>query len=319
MNEIKVSVLMPVYNTREYLEQSINSVLSQSLKEFELIIINDGSTDDSLNIIKRFAENDKRIKFFSQENKGVSFTRNVCLEYAQGEYIYYMDSDDILEGDALDTCYNKCLSQNLDFVFFDADIFHEEGCAPRPISYNRYGILNDSVFVGIDVLNDLLDKNAYNVPVWLHFINLDFIRRNNIIFVPNIIHEDQIFTTQIYIQAQRTCYIPQKLFHRRIRANSIMGKRYSMYNINSYFLVAHHLLLFAKGKDHKVQSTIDKLLTKMMNIAIYQANILGIKDRSIIFYSSIGKYQKYVSIKSYCVLLFPFFITLKSYLKKVFK
>ena len=104
----KVSVIIPVYNTAPYLHEALESITMQTLKELEIIIVNDGSTDGSGEIIREAARKDERIKVYEQENQGQSIARNVGLDHAIGEYIYFMDSDDLLELNALKICYYYC-------------------------------------------------------------------------------------------------------------------------------------------------------------------------------------------------------------------
>ena len=122
-NEIKVSVVIPVYNTEKYVRQAVESVMYQSLKELEIIVVDDGSTDKSLSIVEKLGDTDKRIQIYTQANQGQSIARNRGISHAHGEYIYFMDSDDLLEEDALELCYHKCKEEKLDFVFFDALVF----------------------------------------------------------------------------------------------------------------------------------------------------------------------------------------------------
>ena len=96
MTNPKVSVIIPVYNTGKYLESSVSSIQEQTLQDIEIIIIDDGSTDDSPAILKKLSESDARIRLFVQSNQGQSAARNLGLDNAQGDYIYFMDSDDIL-------------------------------------------------------------------------------------------------------------------------------------------------------------------------------------------------------------------------------
>ena len=115
----KITVIIPVYNTAKYLREAIDSILNQTFKEIEVIAINDGSTDNCLDILNEYALNDNRVKVYSQENKGLSLTRNFGLDNSRGDYIYFFDSDDILLPLALEELYNKCEKDNLDFCFFD--------------------------------------------------------------------------------------------------------------------------------------------------------------------------------------------------------
>ena len=101
MNNPKVSVIIPVYNTEAYVEQTLRSIMGQTLRDIELIVVNDGSTDGSLSVLERIATGDDRIRLYTQPNKGLSQTRNAGIARARGEFIYFMDSDDLLEPDAL--------------------------------------------------------------------------------------------------------------------------------------------------------------------------------------------------------------------------
>ena len=125
MKPVKVSVIIPVYNTELYVRQTIQSILGQTLYDIEIITVNDGSTDNSLSILSELAKQDNRIKIFTHSNQGLSVSRNVGIEKASGEFIYFMDSDDLLDHDTLEICYQKCTSEQLDFVFFDAESFCE--------------------------------------------------------------------------------------------------------------------------------------------------------------------------------------------------
>ena len=103
---VKVSVILPIYNVESYLDETFKSLLNQTLHEIEILAVNDGSTDQSENIIKKYMQQDSRISYFCQNNQGQSVARNLALQHATGEYIYMMDSDDILEdSDALEICY----------------------------------------------------------------------------------------------------------------------------------------------------------------------------------------------------------------------
>ena len=105
MKPVKVSVIIPVYNTELYVRQTIQSILGQTLYDIEIITVNDGSTDNSLSILSELAKQDNRIKIFTHSNQGLSVSRNVGIEKASGEFIYFMDSDDLLDHDTLEICY----------------------------------------------------------------------------------------------------------------------------------------------------------------------------------------------------------------------
>lgn len=113
---IKVSIIIPVYNTEKYLDKCINSLINQTIKELEFIFVNDGSPDNSVNIIKKYQAKDKRIKLLNKENGGQASARNLGLQKAKGEYIAFLDSDDYVKEDIYETLYNRAKKDDLDIV-----------------------------------------------------------------------------------------------------------------------------------------------------------------------------------------------------------
>ena len=123
---VKVSVILPIYNVAPYLDETFRSLINQSLSDIEIIAVNDGSTDNSEDIIRKYAQQDARISYFSQQNQGQSVARNLALQHAKGKYIYMMDSDDVIDTDALRICYDYAEKNEADFIFFDVDTIQEE-------------------------------------------------------------------------------------------------------------------------------------------------------------------------------------------------
>ena len=123
---MKISVVIPVYNIEDYLSECLDSIVNQSLEDIEIICVNDGSTDGSLDILKEYESKDSRVKIISQENKGIGNARNTALEYAKGEYVYFIDGDDTLELDALERLYDLNIEKNADFIIFKISNFNEE-------------------------------------------------------------------------------------------------------------------------------------------------------------------------------------------------
>lgn len=310
----KVSVIIPMYNTGEYIEEAIRSIMNQTLFQIEIIVVDDGSTDNSIEIVKRLQDIDNRIIIYPQENKGQAVARNNGLSHAVGEYVYFMDSDDILHIDALKTCYDKCTSDDLDFTFFDAETFSEDNLS-LPISYIRKGVISTKIETGLLSLNNQIDKTVYRVPVWLYFINRDYLKQINLDFFVGLKHEDQIFTAKLFIGAGRVAYIPEVFFFRRLRPGSIMTGRYTMTSVKNYFAIADNLLTFAHHQNKLVCKTINKTVRFIFDPAIYMANILSLKERLSIAKICLFRYWIYISFKSWLVLLFPWLIKIKSYTK----
>lgn len=307
--KVKVSIIMPVYNTEPYLSEAIQSICSQTLKEIEIIVINDGSTDNSLAILEKLAENDSRIIIYSQKNHGLSTARNNGIKYATGEYIYFMDSDDYLKKNALEICYKLCKEKELNFVFFDAEVLNKELFTNIPTQYNRsLYIKNHNIRTGIELLKMQIDNYCYTPSVCLVLINREYLNKTKIIFYEGIIHEDQLFTAQLYINAQRVGYIPQTFFKRRYRADSIMTKKYSWNNLNSYFTVTKELLKYTKSlHNEKADLVINNLLTQMLNAAVWNAHTMSIKHKNkLAIVCTKPPFRKYISITTVMKMLLKF-------------
>lgn len=115
---VKVSVVIPVYNVENYLEECLDSIINQTLKDIEIICINDGSTDASIDILEKYAKADSRIQIFNQNNSGLSAARNRGIELSKGEFVYFIDSDDYLDLNALKELYDLSVKYGTDFIIF---------------------------------------------------------------------------------------------------------------------------------------------------------------------------------------------------------
>lgn len=115
----KVSVIVPVYNVEKYLSECLESLINQTLSDIEIICVNDGSTDDSRNVLERYAASDKRIAVVNQTNKGLSAARNSGVKTARGRYLYFLDSDDFIDRNALEYLYQEAEKYRLDILYFD--------------------------------------------------------------------------------------------------------------------------------------------------------------------------------------------------------
>lgn len=305
----KVSVVMPVYNTEPYVRDAVESVLNQTLNDIEILLINDGSTDNGLAILEELKSEDSRVRLYTQSNQGLSRTRNRGLEEACGEYIYFMDSDDLIDPLTLEACYTRCSKENLDFVFFEADAFSDDSSlSSLSFDYSRSVMSPNVVGTGKDFLMIQLKAYEFRSSVCLNFISFDFLRYNQLTFYPNILHEDQLFSVLMYLRAMRVSYIDQPFFHRRVRPNSIMTVNYSWKNIGGYLTVAEELLKFRK-KYEADRNIIDLFLAQMLDAAIWRAHQMSLRDRLRLFMLSISRWRHYIKTKTLFVLLF------KKYLK----
>jgi len=171
---IKVSVVIPVYNTYKYLPECLESVINQTLADIEIICINDGSTDFSSKILEEYASKDKRIKIISQNNQGLSCARNRGLEIARGEYIYFLDSDDKITLTALEELYDIAEKNKLDIIYFDAQVFFENEALKSKyevfIQASKRNKNYIGIFSGPEIFVEFVKNREYRVSVCRQFL-----------------------------------------------------------------------------------------------------------------------------------------------------
>lgn len=213
---VHVSVVIPIYNVESYLTECLNSIVNQTLRNIEIICINDGSTDNSLDIIEEFAKKDRRIKVITQENAGHAVATNRGIDMARGKYLFLMDSDDTLDLEALEKSFNAAEENNVDFVLFKA------------INYDdSTGEYYESEFYSMDMLANHVGDNIFNfddvgelafnmaVTPWTKLYNKKFIRRFGLHFPEGLIFEDNIFFWECLLSAKRIYFLKEFLFTRR--------------------------------------------------------------------------------------------------------
>lgn len=203
----KVSLIVPIYNSSEYLNKCIDSLLNQTLKDIEIILINDGSTDKSEKIIKSY--NDKRIKYISKKNEGIGKTRNRGIKEATGEFIAFVDSDDYLNEHFCEYMYKKAHNDNCELVI--CNFFEDRG--------NLYGIkFKDFEDTSLKENPDLLNNINLGPCNKLYF--LDMLKKNNIYFEENLKYEDAPFVVKTIKTAKKIGKINDYLTYYVIHENS---------------------------------------------------------------------------------------------------
>lgn len=293
---VKVSIILPIYNVASYLEETFSSLINQSLQEIEIIAVNDGSTDNSEDIINQFKERDQRIVSFTQENQGQSVARNLALLYAKGKYVYMMDSDDYLDNPhALETCYLYAEKNHADFIFFDGESFFEDK-ATRSTSWNTkrtHLVEEDKKYDGEYLLNLMLDKRVHNCVVWLLLINRDYLDKIGLKFYPGIIHEDELFTTILTLNSKSIYCLRQSFVKHRIRSASTMGLHYTKRNLDCYLTVIVELFKFRNSP------IIKKFAKYTLSRVFYTGHSIPFKDKFPVFGRAMKSgYLKYIGLKS---------------------
>ena len=217
---VKISVIVPVYNAENYLEDCINHIINQSFQDFEIICINDGSSDGSLDILSEFSKDDDRLKVISQENKGLGATRNKGITLAQGDYVYFCDADDYLELTAFEELYELSQKHSVDFTMFKLYNFNEITEEPVYDDYYTMPYLKELVGEKVfdyDDIEDIALELAVTAPGC--FFKRDFIK--DFRFPEGLLYEDNVFFTKALFEAKRIYFYDRFLYNRRVHDDSI--------------------------------------------------------------------------------------------------
>lgn len=203
----KVSVIVPIYNVEKYLEKCINSLLSQTLEDIQIILVNDGSKDNSGNIAKEYEKNNKnRIIYVEKENGGLSDARNYGLKYATGDFIAFLDSDDYIEKNAYEEMFNKAIEENADYV--ECDFIWE---FPNKIRVDKqYPYKNKKEMLSF-----------VRVVAWNKLIKRQLITDNNLEFPKGLRYEDVEFTYKLIPFINKFTYVDKPFIHYVQREGSI--------------------------------------------------------------------------------------------------
>ncbi len=227
----KVSVIICAYNSEQFLSKCLDSVISQTLQDIEIICVNDGSCDNTLNILKSYADVDKRIRVISQKNQGLSVSRNNAMQIAKGKYTAFVDSDDWLRLDCLEYLYLWSEYHKLDMLSFGGINYNDDTNA---FQYNPYYAFEYLPAKWTDVFNykdcrNFIEKMA--VSSCLTFYNADFLKKNNIRWIgEKVCYEDNLFFTESLLKAQKISILKDKMYFRRIHDSCItqnMDKHFS--------------------------------------------------------------------------------------------
>lgn len=234
MSDIKISVVVPIYNTSRYLSQCIESLIKQTLKDIEIILIDDGSTDNSKHIYEKYRK-EKNIKIFRKENSGLSDTRNYGIDKSSGKYIVFIDSDDWCELDMLEKMYDVAEQHNLDLVVTGASLEFDNNSGNKKVGFEEKKICKsyDDIRAAITIIEN---KEVFNI-VWNKLYRLSTIKMNKLKFkkegVPG---EDLIFNSDYFKQIESLGILPGEYYHYRKNNTSITsGYKYDLINKIKYF------------------------------------------------------------------------------------
>lgn len=264
---VTFSIIIPVYNVEAYLSDCLDSVLNQTYSDWEAICVDDGSLDGSLPILKDYAKKDSRIKVLCQKNSGTARARNVGLEAAVGDYIFFLDSDDWIESSTLQTIAGELNGEDV-FCFSGRRFFESTG---RFNSADK--LLEKQYDSGMAYYNDnaLLPRDFAFVCVVLRVYNRAFLLRENLYFDPDVSFEDNLWVPIVLFYAKSIRVIPKSLYVYRVRAGSKM-QEVSLKRKRDMLTVANRLASFFTLKTGFDKTTIYRAITHHYQVVFLNAS-----------------------------------------------
>lgn len=309
MEKIAISVIIPVYNVEKYLEECLESVITQDIRELEIICINDGSTDGSQEILNAYAKKDNRIVIVNQKNQGLSCARNAGIDCARGEYLFFLDSDDCLAEHALKKLYSSAQEENVEILTFDAECFYEtEELRKREYKDNYYRKKREyaRVCTGEELFCEFMENDDFCDGACILFISRSWLDRIGIRFTPGILHEDCLFSFQCYMKAKKMNHKKWECLRYRIREDSIMTSKPSFSSLLGRLVCYKEILGFLLN--HGLPERLEAAVSKYLEFIVYNikytdfaledtqkepVEILPVVDRLLMNSLGVGKAGRY--------------------------
>ena len=288
MSKVDLSIIVPVYNVEKYLKQCLDSLINQNLENYEIVIINDGSTDNSRNIIAQYYEGNSKIKVIDQKNAGLSEARNSGIRQANGEYIAFIDSDDYISNDMMKYMIEKAKKKKLDLVVCNYERVYDDSDRRECV---KNCLEEDVVYEG----NELLKKffaNKITPNACDKIYRRDIFIRNNIIFPSGYYHEDLLTMYNVLCSVKRAAYINKNFYKYRCRENSITTSL-SMKNIEDMELIIDKINFKFNdkyGSVYELEKYIQAFNIINFNICVYISCKIDDKNSNIILNRLFTKY-----------------------------
>lgn len=233
MSKPLVSIIVPTYNVERYIEECIDSLLNQTYQPIEIIVIDDGSKDATLYLLKQYQD---QIQLISHTvNKGQGARRNEGLKKASGKYIYFVDSDDWIEKQTVEAAVSQLEKTGADLVRFNARAFHDghEASQQEQNPYDFAAILKDkAVYEGPEALEK--NRKSYSASPCLYIATKECIDKLELKFIEGVLHEDEYYTTRLFASVTRLTYLNEHFYHRRYRLASTMTEQSKMHKLRSF-------------------------------------------------------------------------------------
>ena len=312
MNIIKYSIIIPIYNVESFIEKCIESVISQSFQDYEIVLVNDGSTDRSFEICKRIADSYNRIRLINKVNGGVSSARNLGIDVAVGKYIIFLDGDDYWDNNsALEAINNIADEKNPDIIAWGFRYLYKNN--KKDIFTNPYVFPYDDLYGNeSNYLYRLIRSRCYTMAVWDKAIKRELILKNKLYFKPLKRLEDMEWLVRVTMCANSFSWCNNPFHVYRLRADSITHK-FSfevLEDAKSAFDISYYLIL--KIDDYKLKNCLLTYIAMMYFTIICDTRCPFNKDKHVILFKSQLKLLEYAQFSeavslNKCIKLLGFY------------
>lgn len=280
MENNKISIIVPVYKVEQYLERCVNSLINQTYKNIEIILVDDGSPDKCPAICDEYAQNEDKIIVIHKKNGGLSDARNCGLMYATGDYILYVDSDDYIELDACEKLISG-MKENVDLVVGE----YREIRNNATVEKKHSNLLENRVYGAKEYVIASIERDEWYAPAWLNLYRRSFLIENNLYYKVGIYFEDMEMLPRLFLANPNVVYVNYVFYNYVIRANSIMTSQETPEKVQmSLNIYSEWLRLFSKIDDETYKTYLYGILVKYYIATARQRNFYGWKLQGLDFH-----------------------------------
>ena len=259
MKKFKISVVVPVYNSEKYIKECVDSLVNQTISFSEIVLVDDGSNDSSLEICYEYQEKYNNIIVISKSNGGPGSARNVGLGKVSADYVIFVDSDDYVDTHLCESLSNKLRNSNVDILLYNASSFHEISYSESKDAYVHINEVDTETISGIEYMK-LSFPRRYSVSSWLAAYRMEYLQEYNLKFMSDVLLcEDNVFYLHTMTNASRVIGINDFLYNRRYRENSIMTSKLSL------------------KKELDIVKIINEIMEYVSNIIIEQQDVFWLR------------------------------------------
>lgn len=261
---VMVSIIVPVYNVKVYLNRCIESLINQTYNDFEIILVDDGSTDGSGDLCDQYEKSHDFVHVIHKNNGGLSSARNAGIKQAKGEYLLFVDSDDYIEKQSLEKLIHEAEKNNCDIVCANAYKVSENSCVEKAKRRQNLVLPCD----GLTFVSESIKQGAMLMCAPFALYKKDLILHNSIFFEEGIFHEDELWTPQVYLKAKSVSYIDYVFYYHWFREGSIMNSGWNEKHTKDIFYICETLYSIYKAiENKKIRWFMDRVGMLYLNAA----------------------------------------------------